>query len=258
MSGQDLVCIQHLCAAYGKNQILKNIHIETIKTGELVGLIGPNAAGKSTLFRALAGLIKSTGKIEVGAQNIRHCPVAKWSNIVGMMPQQYEVQIALTVFDSVLLSLKSHGHWRVDAEDLARVDSVLQSLNLQHLSARELLHLSGGQKQMVAMARILVRQPPLILLDEPTSALDLHHQIAAMQTIKNISQNNHHACIIAMHDLNLAAAYCDRLLLINNGEILLDGSPREVLGDSIVAQTYGVHIQLENTRRNTCFVDAYL
>lgn len=258
MSGQELLRIENLCAGYGKNKILKNINLNTIKAGELIGLIGPNAAGKSTLFRALAGLIKSTGNISVAGQNINHCPAAKWSNIVGMMPQQYDVQIALTVFDSVLLSLKSHGHWRVEAEDLARVNSVLQSLNLQHLSSRELLQLSGGQKQMVAMARILVRQPTLILLDEPTSALDLHHQIAAMQTIHNISKNNASSCIIAMHDLNLAAAYCDRLLLINNGEVLLDGSPRDVLGDSIVAKTYGVHIQLENTRRNTCFVDAYL
>lgn len=250
--------IDALCTFYGHKQVLFDVSVTGIQSGELIGLIGPNASGKSTLFRSLAGLLPCRGEVRVGDKTLRQTPNALWSQTVGMMPQQYDVQIALTVFDSILLALKSHGGWRVDSADLQRVEVTLSALNLDHLAGRQMYELSGGQKQMVAMARVLVRQPPLILLDEPTSALDLRHQLSAMQTIKASIQEQNIACMIALHDLNLAAAFCDRLLLLRNGELLLDGQPETVLANPVVGQTYGVNLQLERTQRDTCFVDAFL
>ncbi len=250
--------VKHLSAGYRRKQVLFDISIDAINCGELIGLIGPNASGKSTLFRSMAGLMASDGEVMIKAQALSQTPIAVWSRVVGMMPQQYDVQIALTVFDSILLALKSHNRWRVSSDDLQQVEQVLDTLNLNHLSERQIFELSGGQKQMVAMARLLVRQPPLMLLDEPTSALDLHHQLSSMQAIKTMTKNHHMASIIALHDLNLASAFCDRLLLLKQGRLLLDGNPDEVLSSPLVGETYNVNIQLQRTRRGRCFVDAFL
>lgn len=254
----NIATISHLSTSYGRNQVLFDVCIDGIRAGELVGLIGPNASGKSTLFRSLAGLLPCQGEIRVAEQTLHSTPKAKWSQVVGMMPQQYDVHIALTVFDSILLALKSHAAWRVQQQDLQRVEYVLDVLKLSHIAERQMYELSGGQKQMVAMARILVRRPPLILLDEPTSALDLRHQLSAMHITKRLVQDKNIAAIIALHDLNLASAYCDRLLLLQNGRLLLDGKPADVLASPLVSETYGVAIQLENTRRDTLYVDAFL
>lgn len=203
-------------------------------------------------------MIPSKGEVIVDGKSLHKTPKALWSKVVGMMPQHYDVHIALSVFDSILLALKSHGGWRVNENDLKLVERVLDTLNLNHLSEKQIYELSGGQKQMVAMARILVRKPPLILLDEPTSALDLNYQLSSMTTIKKVTQQQGLRSIIALHDLNLAAAFCDRLLLIKQGHLLLDGKPKEVLSNPLVKETYNVNINLENTSRNTYFVDAFL
>ena len=250
--------IHQLNVHYAQKQVLFDININNLQAGKLIGLIGPNASGKSTLFKALAGIIKSQGDVVVNQQSLAKTPAKLWSQTVGMMPQQYSVYIALKVFDSVLLALKSNTNWRVKEEELQFVEKTLISLNINHLAERQIYELSGGQQQMVAMARLLVRKPPMILFDEPTSALDLKHQLASMQTIKNITQQQGIISIIALHDLNLAAAFCDRVLLLKRGRLVLDDSPQQVLSHPILESVYDVNIQLEKTQRNTLFVDAFL
>ncbi len=128
--------VKHLSAGYKRKQVLFDISIDDINCGELIGLIGPNASGKSTLFRSMAGLMTCDGEVMIKEQRLDKTPIATWSRIVGMMPQQYDVYIALTVFDSILLALKSHEHWRVTNDDLQQVENVLNTLNLTHLSER--------------------------------------------------------------------------------------------------------------------------
>lgn len=250
--------ISHLSASYGRKQILFDVNIPQLNAGELVGIIGPNAAGKSTLFKSLAGLLSIKGNVEVAGKQLKNTALAQWSQIVGMMPQQYNVQIALSVFESVLLALKSHGNWRVSADNLQAVSATLEMLNIAHLAERKIYELSGGQQQMVAMARLLVRDLPMILFDEPTSALDLHHQLNSMQTIKRVTKERQIISLIALHDLNLAASFCDRLVLIQQGKIMLDGSPAQVLSHSHIEKVYNVNVALEKTPRGTLFVDAFL
>ncbi len=250
--------ISNLSASYGRKQILFDITIPDLKPGELVGIIGPNAAGKSTLFKSLAGMLPIKGEINIAGADLKKTSTADWSNIVGMMPQQYNVQIALSVFESVLLALKSHGHWRVTDENLQAVAKTLDVLKISHLAERKIYELSGGQQQIVAMARLLVRDLPMILFDEPTSALDLHHQLNSMQTIRQLTQDRNIISLIALHDLNLAATFCDRLVLIRQGHIMLDGKPQEVLSHAHIEDVYGVNVRLEKTARDTLFVDAFL
>lgn len=250
--------IHNISSAYGNKQILHDISVPAIEAGDCLGLIGPNGSGKTTLFRCLAGLQPCSGEVCVGERRLQSSKRAVWSQTVAMMPQQYDAAIALNVFDSILLALKSQGNWRVTPDNLAAVEAVIDELGLGALSERPLHALSGGQKQMVALARLLVRKPPLILLDEPTSALDLHRQIAAMQTIRRILQKHAISAIIIMHDLNLAAEYCDRLLLLGDGRLLLDGRPAQVLASAQLGETYRVQTALENTARQTCYVDCWL
>lgn len=249
--------IENLNASY-TDQILFDINLDILQEGQFIGLIGPNAAGKSTFFRSIAKLMKAEGEVMVGDKKMSQHSNAKWSQIVGLMPQDYQVSIALTVFESVLLALKSSANWRVNLDDLSYVDNILQELNIGHLSNRNMYELSGGQKQMVSIARILVRKPKILLLDEPTSALDLNRQLEVMRIIKKVTQENKLVTIIALHDLNLAAKHCDRLILLKQGRVLLDSDPISVLGDSKTAQTYQVQLCLENTSRETIYVDAFL
>lgn len=250
--------IRHISAHYGQKPVLHDISIADFHPGQCLGLIGPNGAGKTTLFRCLAGLQPCTGDVAIGDKALKTSTRTQWSRVVAMMPQQYDAAIALSVFESILLALKSQGNWHVEAKDLAAVEHVIAELDLGELAERPLHALSGGQKQMVALARLLVRKPPLVLLDEPTSALDLHRQIAAMQTMRNALNTHGISSIVIMHDLNLAAEYCDRLLLLDQGRLLLDDTPENVLSSPALAQTYRVQSALEKTRRGTCYVDCWL
>lgn len=251
--------IRHISARYGKTPILHDISIADIEPGVCLGLIGPNGAGKTTLFRCLSGLLPCEGDVEVGGKRLGSTSPTAWSRLVAMMPQQYDAAIALSVFDSILLALKNQARsWRVGDEELAAVESVIAELNLHELADHPLHALSGGQKQMVALGRLLVRKPPLVLLDEPTSALDLHRQIAAMQTMRTVLRTHGISSIVIMHDLNLAAEYCDRLLLLDRGRLLMEDDPESVLSSAQLSTTYRVHSALEKTRRQTCYVDCWL
>ncbi len=142
--------------------------------------------------------------------------------------------------------------------DLQQVSSVLQALGLSHLADRGISKLSGGQAQMVSVAQTLVREPRLVLLDEPTSALDLHHQLSILSTIRSFMQDKNMIVVAALHDLNLAAQFCDRLVLIKEGEVLADGKPADVLSLDAIDDTYRVRTNLERTSRDTLYVDARL
>ncbi len=251
--------ISGLVASYGKREVLKDIDVTGIKAGEFVGLIGPNASGKSTLFKSIAGVVRpKKGSIVLGELDLVSAKRSVRSKRVAYMPQSFGCNAALTVFECVLLALKQMTGWRVKHSDLDRVSEILSVLDLSHLANRGLSQLSGGQAQMVAVAQTLVREPDLVLLDEPTSALDLHHQLSILSTIRQFMCDRQMIVIAALHDLNLAAQFCDRLILIKEGRILADGVPAEVLGLEAIDQTYKVKTNLEQTRRNTLYVDARL
>ncbi|KKJ78254.1 iron ABC transporter ATP-binding protein [Kiloniella litopenaei] len=251
--------ISGLCAGYGNKQILKDVSVSTVSGGEFVGLIGPNASGKSTLFKSIAGAVKTTeGEITLDGRDLRRASRGQRSKVVAYMPQSYGCNAVLTVFECVLLALKQTTGWRVKDSDLQQVSSVLQALDLSHLADRGISNLSGGQAQMVSVAQTLVREPRLVLLDEPTSALDLHHQLSILSTIRSFMQDKNMIVIAALHDLNLAAQFCDRLVLIKEGKVLADGKPEDVLSRQEIDDTYRVHTNLERTSRDTLYVDARL
>ncbi len=251
--------IQNLRSGYGKKEILHDVSIPTVKGGGFVGLIGPNASGKSTLFKTLAGLVSPTaGSIIIGTDDITHLHRKGRARRIAYMPQAFGCNALLTVFESVLLALKQTTGWRVKDENLERVSDTLSALNLSHLANRGISDLSGGQAQMVAVAQTIVRSPEVILLDEPTSALDLHHQLSILTSIRNEMDRKKPVIMAALHDLNLAAKFCDRLVLLRDGIILADGAPEHILGLSEIGETYRVKTELEYTKRGSIYVDARL
>lgn len=251
--------IENLKAGYGNTQVLHDVSVANIEGGAFVGLIGPNASGKSTLFKTLAGLVTpTTGIITIGEDDVTQLRRKDRARRVAYMPQAFGCNALLSVFESVLLALKQTTGWRVESDNLDRVSDTLNALNLSHLAQRGIADLSGGQAQMVAVAQTLVRAPEVILLDEPTSALDLHHQLSIMTSIRAETSKRKPVVMAALHDLNLAAKFCDRLVLLRDGKVLADGLPGDILSLPAIGETYRVETDLEKTQRGALYVDARL
>lgn len=251
--------VENLAAGYGNRIILNDASIPNIEPGAFVGLIGPNASGKSTLFKTLSGLVPARGgKVFLAGNDITYMRRQDRAKHIAYMPQAFGCNAILSVFESVLLALKQTTGWRVKSENLDQVSDTLAALNLGHLSDRGIADLSGGQAQMVAVAQTLVRQPDVILLDEPTSALDLHHQLSIMSSVKYETVQRKPVVMAALHDLNLAAKFCDRLVLLRDGKVMADGLPKDILALPEIGETYGVITDLEHTKRGALYVDARL
>lgn len=251
--------ITNLDVAYGSTQVLFDIDIAPAQPGQFVGVLGPNASGKSTLFKTITGLNKpGKGLIKLDDVDVTTLNRKERARRVSYMPQAYGSNAYLSVFDAVLLALKQTSGWRVKDDELASVNTILTELSLAHLADRALGALSGGQKQMVAVAQTLVRNPRLVLLDEPTSALDLHHQLSIMTSIRKAMVARDMIVLAALHDLNLAAQFCDRLVLISDGKIVADDTTETVLAMPEIGHTYRVDASLEKTARGTSYVDARL
>lgn len=251
--------IDKLTVSYGNRQVLHQVSTEALAPGSFIGLIGPNAAGKSTLFKALGGLVRArSGTMELDGKSLDALSRTERARQVVYMPQAYGCNAALTVFESVLLALKQEGGWRVGGDQIARVSATLDTLSIPHLSDRPIGALSGGQAQMVAVAQCLVRAPRLMLLDEPTSALDLHHQLSILTRIHEEARRGGMVVIAALHDLNLAAKFCDRLILLRDGHVVAEGETRKVLALPAIGETYQVTTSLETSRSGNAYVDARL
>ncbi len=251
--------LENVNAGYGRVPVLRDVTLTPIEPGQFVGLIGPNASGKSTLFKTLSGLLRPTrGTIRLDGADLAYLGRSARARRVAYMPQAFGCNAALTVYESVLLALKQTTGWRVQTDNLDHVSRTLTTLRLTHLANRGLGDLSGGQAQMVSVAQTLVRDPAVVLLDEPTSALDLHHQLSILASVRREMQARGTIVMAALHDLNLAAEFCDRLILIRDGSVVADGAPAEILSLPQIGETYRVRTRLEHTHRSSLYVDAQL
>ncbi|AGH81391.1 Fe-ABC transporter ATP-binding subunit [Psychromonas sp. CNPT3] len=251
--------LNNLSVSYARQQVLKGASIESLNSGSFTCLLGPNAAGKSTLFKAIAGLVKlDSGKIFLHGADVSSFSRKERAQKIAYLPQSFHSNVSLTVYESILLSLKHQSNWRVKQTDLLAVAAILEQLCITKLADVDICNLSGGQQQMVAMARVLVRSPEVILLDEPTSALDLHYQLSILSVVKELTISKNMITVAALHDLNLASKFCDQLALLSAGKIQIQGTPESVLGSPILAEAYKVNTTLESTSNGQLYVDAQL
>jgi iron complex transport system ATP-binding protein len=226
---------------YGRHPVMEDVTLKA-SPGEMVGLIGPNGSGKSTIIRALSHLIQpKAGKILVGGKDIREIPRRELACLVGVVPQLPLLPSTFTAFEIVLMGRNPHlGLFQSESRhdwDITR--QAMEKTSTEQLANRYVNELSGGEIQCLLIARVLVQETKAILLDEPTANLDIGRQGDVLDLMKNLCRENGLTILAAIHDLNLAAQYCDRLILIHEGRIHSQGKPAEVITDKNIKQVYG-------------------
>jgi iron complex transport system ATP-binding protein len=228
---------------YGRQNVLSGITTPLLKGGEVTAVIGPNAAGKSSLFRRIAGLLGGPGHISIGGANEAN------SSGVCYMPQDTSVNTVLTVFESILLARKQGATSRVRDQDLEAVESILASVRIESIAFKNLCELSGGQRQLVSLAQTLAREPKILLLDEPTSALDLHRQVEVLALIRALSTKQQICVVLAIHDLNQVLRVADRVMVIDGGTMVSCGPVEAVITPALLRDIYKVDGRIERCSR---------
>lgn len=220
----------------------------TVTVGEWISIIGPNGAGKSTLLRSIAGVQAHAGEIDVVGQSSAQLSTRERAKLLAWVPQTPVIPAGMRVLDYVLLGRTPHlsplgGESTADVE-LAR--AMLEQLDITDFGARFVSTLSGGERQRVLLARALCQQTPLVLLDEPTTALDIGHQQDVLELLEAIRSDGGRTLVTTMHDLTLAGQYADRLVLLDGGEIVAEGSAADVLTEDNIKRHYGAEVAIDN------------
>ncbi len=237
------VVVKGLFFRYGSLPVLEGVELEA-EGGEITGLVGPNGSGKTTLLRCVAGILKpQRGSIFLDGKEIGEFTPRELSRKIGYLPQGPSPPFPLTVFDTVLLGRKPYLGWRVGERDLRVVSEILKKVGLEKLALRPFNELSGGERQKVLLARVLAQEPEILLLDEPTINLDLRHQLELLSLIRKEVKRKGLSALMALHDLNLASTFSDRIVLLKKGRIFAIGRPEEVLTPSNLERVYGVKVK---------------
>lgn len=232
--------------------------IEAVSTGLEAGkihvIIGPNGTGKTTLLSAIFGeLALASGQIRCGGQQLLPGKqpgrvLHAWREVFAYLPQDSSADIGLTVLEVVVLGRLGKLSLHIDDETLEAAMQRLAQAGIAHLAGRDIASLSGGQRQMVLFAQVMMREPLAMLLDEPVSALDLKHQLALLDLVRRETRARGWVTVIVLHDLNLACQYADNLLVVAQGKIQAAGNPRDVVTAELIAETYGVDVEILRDR----------
>lgn len=233
--------LQSVGAYHGRRLFIEDVTTPVMRAGELIAVIGPNAAGKSTLFKRITGLLNGPGEVKVEG--------GKRKNAISYMPQDNAANAVLTVYESILLARKQGQSWSVDDHDLHFIDQIMAALNIAPIAFRDLGALSGGQRQLVALAQALVREPEIMLMDEPTSALDLHRQVEVLSFMREQAKSKNMLVLIAIHDLNQALRFADKVIIIANGRLQAYGAPRDVVTVQMLGNVYNIEARIEKCSR---------
>ena len=233
-----------------QSPVLKNLSL-TIAAGEVLGILGPNGSGKSTLLKILMRiLVPQQGTIEWFGQLHDAFSQADIARHVAFVPQETQQAFPFTINEMVLMGRYPHHNrtWGLGWEgsrDRTVAMQAMRDLDVAHLGARLITNVSGGERQRAVIARALAQEPEVLLLDEPTAFLDLHHQLDIARVMRRLNRERGLTVVLVSHDLNLASQYCDRLLLLREGEIVTVGSPEEVIAAKSLEPVYGCPVLVD-------------
>lgn len=243
------IAAERLSVRLGRHLAVENVNV-VLEPGQLVGVIGPNGAGKSTLIRALLGLAKpASGTVAIDGVPIERLPRREAARRVAYLPQGQTLHWPLLVERLVALGRMPHMGplSRLSATDEAAIDAALARADVLHLKGRVATELSGGERARVMLARALAVEARALIADEPLAALDPGHQIDVMDLLKAEATGGS-LVVTVLHDLGMAARYCDRLLLMDRGRLVADGAPMAVLTEDSLARVYGISACIEPHR----------
>ena len=241
-----MITVKELTGGYAGGEVLKGISFEVDK-GELFGILGPNGSGKTTLLKMISGALESReGDIELEGRPLTQYTPKQLARMMAVLPQHSDQAFSYSVKDTVSLGRYAHQKgwfhsWSEEDEQI--VLKVMDQTGITHLQGKSIVELSGGEKQRVYLAQALAQQPRILLLDEPTNHLDLSFQKELLDLLKKWASEQELTVVSIFHDLNLASLYCDRLLLMEDGEVLIVDSPVEVLKEERIKSVYKTEIK---------------
>ena len=234
---------QNLSLGYTATQMVVDNQSVTIPDGQITVIVGPNACGKSTLLRGLAGLMRPrAGQVMIDGTELPRLPATELARRIGILPQQPSTPDGITVADLVGRGRHPHQRWfrQWSRDDEAAVVAALEATELTDLATRPVAELSGGQRQRAWIALILAQAPETMLLDEPTTFLDLAHQLEVLELLRTVNTEHGRTVLMVLHDLELAGRYAHHLIAMHDGRIVAQGSPAEVVTEKLVAEVFGV------------------
>ncbi len=242
----SLFALEAVSVALDGRSVLRNVSL-ALRRGEVLGLVGGNGAGKTTLLRAAAGSVPlASGRILFRGEDAVQLSRNARALALAVVPQDTRVPFPFTALEIVLMGRAPHLHWLgfESQRDLDAAHAAMQQLGIEGLAARSVLELSGGERQLVMVARAFAQQADVLLLDEATAHLDLRHRARVLARVRGAVRSGTRAALVVSHDLDWAARYCDRLALLAEGELLVLGDPVEVLTRANLQRAYGVEIEI--------------
>ncbi len=236
--------VKSLFQGYDGNTVIEDINFQA-NTGEVLSILGPNGSGKSTLIKTLCNLQNPMkGDTYIDDKNIKDHSKEDLSKILGYVPQYCTYTQFTSVLDTVLMGRRPYIQWDYTEKDLDIAEQVMMKTNILDIASRFVNEISGGQLQRVIISRALCQQPKFYMFDEPTSSLDLRHQIETMKIMRKIVRSENSGMIIALHDLNLALRYSDKILMLKDKRIYDYGTPDEIITSKSIKDVYGVDAEI--------------
>ena len=246
LKATDIIC------GYGRDPVLHGVSFELV-AGDFVGVIGPNGCGKSTLIRAVTGVLElDAGQVELEGEPIRRLSRREIARRVAVIPQDSGQFFGFTVLEMVMMGRTPHLRrlQRAGERDLALTLEALRQTDLMDLKDRKVTELSGGERQRAVIARALAQEPKLLLLDEPDSHLDIGHQIEVFDLIASLNRRQDLTLFCVSHNLNLASAYCRKLMLMQGGRLAHVGTPEEIVTSDRIHEVYGIRALVQKSPVN--------
>ena len=237
--------VKDLRFAYGDHEVLGGISFDT-EYGEFLSVLGPNGVGKSTLFRCLLGLSTPTGgEVTVDGEKISHLSPAQLARKMAYIPQSHHPLFNFSVLDMVLMGTTSQlGRFAAPGKTQEKMAmAALERMGIMHLKDRGCSHISGGERQLVLMARAIAQQAKILVMDEPSANLDFGNKLRVMKTVKGLTADGY-TIIQSTHDPEQAYLYSDKILAIHGGKVLSWGTPQEVMTESLISTLYNVDVEV--------------
>jgi len=233
--------IENINLDYGQRSVIRNLSFQ-LCPGELLGLVGPNGCGKTSVIKSLSRVLTlSSGRILLDGKEVSGITRNELARLIGVVPQNPSLPETFTVFEVVILGRNPHlGLLSTEtARDIAIVWQAMERTGITYLAKRRIGELSGGERQRVTIARVLAQEPQVILMDEPTANLDISQQMDILNLITGMCREKNIVTLIAIHDLNIAAQYCTRIIMLKNGQIYTEGIPAVVITAENVREVFG-------------------